>query len=403
VTDRRRDSTAALRTAALILALLFALALGLSSLAPLVPRFVAQFGISTVQAGALSSVTTLIMVIASVPIGLGVDRLGVRLLTTAGTGLFVASCLLQGLATSYWMLLAGRTALGVADTMLWTATLVWLTQLELSARGRAIALGGSMTVMSAGFAGGPLFVGATADASGLAMPFAVMAGLAGIIALMLLRSSERPHAGVGDPPRLLATVRAARRDRRVLTALLLLVTTGGLIVSNSLLVPLELHDNGLSTGQIGAVLSVVGLVGVLVGVVVNQLGERAAQPTVGAACTAWIGLVALLPATSHSTIAILVFLALSGWASTSVITITYPLGAEGALQAGLARGAIIGGLNTAWALSASVAPLAGGALAQSLGFGAAWLAIAATQIAGSLVVFRLALRRPTRPTQLLAP
>jgi predicted MFS family arabinose efflux permease len=162
-----------------------------------------------------------------------------------------------------------------------------------------------------------------------------------------------------------------------------------------------LDDNGLSVGQIGAVLSVFGFVGVLVGLVVNHLGERAARATVGAACTTWIGLVALLPAASGSTLAIIAFLALSGWASTTVLTITYPLGAEGAVRSGLAPGAIMGGLNTAWALSASVAPLAAGAIVESRGFGAAWLAIAATQIAGSLLVFRVALRR-RRPAQLLA-
>jgi predicted MFS family arabinose efflux permease len=104
------------RTALVILALLFALTIVLAALVPLLPRFVDEFGISTVQAGALFSVVTLVMVVGSVPAGMLADRVGPRAVVVAAIGFLLASCLLQGLASGYWMLFVGRALFVIAHT-----------------------------------------------------------------------------------------------------------------------------------------------------------------------------------------------------------------------------------------------------------------------------------------------
>src|SRR6266508_6582337 len=95
------SGVSARRTAGLILAVLFSLTLVLSAMVPLLPRFVDQFGISTVQAGALFSVVTVVMLTTSIPVGLLADRVGPRRLALAATSILVFSCLLQGLASTH--------------------------------------------------------------------------------------------------------------------------------------------------------------------------------------------------------------------------------------------------------------------------------------------------------------
>jgi DHA1 family inner membrane transport protein len=391
-----RSTPAARRTAALILALIFSLTLVLSAIVPLLPRFVDRFHLSTVEAGALFSIVTGVMVAASLPVGLLADRFGPRPLALGAVVFLVGSCFLQGLASSYGMLLAGRAVFGIAHTTIWASTLVWLTQLDLSPRARPMLLGGTMTVSGAGFSVGPFLVGFLADRFGIFVPFAAAAAFATLVALRLARAPAPPRLAAEERPRLRETVQSVRRDPYVSAALLILVTAGGMMIGVSLLIPLQLHHNGFSAGKIGAVFSVAGAMSVLVSATVNRLGERAAKPLVAAACLAWLALVPLLPATSESTVAILVYLAISGWASTTVVTIPYPIGGEGARRNGIPRGAVMGGLNTAWALSATVAPLLGGAIAQSLGYRDAWLAVSIVMATGSLLVFRLARRSRRR-------
>ena len=199
-----RSTPAARRTAALILALIFSLTLVLSAIVPLLPRFVDRFHLSTVEAGALFSIVTGVMVAASLPVGLLADRFGPRPLALGAVVFLVGSCFLQGLASSYGMLLAGRAVFGIAHTTIWASTLVWLTQLDLSPRARPMLLGGTMTVSGAGFSVGPFLVGFLADRFGIFVPFAAAAAFATLVALRL--------AGAPAPPRLAAEERPRLRE-----------------------------------------------------------------------------------------------------------------------------------------------------------------------------------------------
>jgi DHA1 family multidrug resistance protein-like MFS transporter len=378
------------------LALLFCLSFAISAMVPLLPRFVDRFGLSTVAAGALLSVLSILMLATSVPIGMLADRTGPRRLVLAGVAGLAVSSLMQGLASNYWMLLGGRGLLGLADATALAAALVWLSNLGGSARSRAVVLGASVTVGGAGFSLGPLVIGATTDRFGTFVPFAAIAGVALLVGVLLARQPSPAQPARGQPPRLRDSARAAHGEPYVLAALLLMVTSGSTMISFALLIPLRLHANGLTAGQIGAVFSLFGTIGVIVGVIVNRLGERAAHPRVGAFCVAWLALADLLPAANQSTTSLLTFLALSSWASTTLITIPYPIGAAGARRAGIAPGAIMGSLNTSWALSATSAPLVGGLIAQTAGDQTAWLSAAGLLALGALLTIQLTRKARTR-------
>src|SRR2546430_12856899 len=87
---------------------------------------------------------------------------------------------------------------------------------------------------------------------GLAAPCLGAAGWASALAAGLALNSSGSGKPAAAERRLAAALRAGRRDRRV-TASLALMALGGLFGGMvNLLVPLQLHRNGLATGSIGA-------------------------------------------------------------------------------------------------------------------------------------------------------
>jgi predicted MFS family arabinose efflux permease len=387
------------RTALTLVAWLALTAFVVSAMVPLLPRFVDEFGLSTVQAGAVIWVVTGLVLVGSVPIGSVADRIGPRPIALAGVAVLGLSCLLQGFASSYPELLVGRIVFGFADVIAWTTAIMWLTHLDVGARRRAILLGGSLTVSAAAFALGPLFVGVTADAIGVWFPFVVCALLAGILLVFILRLPAPPRMDPAERPRLREAASVSRRDPYITVALLLQLVAGGMVIGNALLIPLQLNDNGLSSAQIGAVFSSVGAVGVAVGLAVNRLGERAARPGLGVICLGLLGATTAVPVISASTAALILYLVLSLVPLTVVSTIPYALAGEGALRAEVPPGAVVGGANTAWAISGTLAPLVGGAIAQAFGYRVAWMLVAGAVttiwLVGVLVTRRLALTAPS--------
>jgi DHA1 family multidrug resistance protein-like MFS transporter len=380
----------------LLLILIFAVSLVHSAITPLLPRFVDSFGLSTVQASSLFSIVTLVMLVASVPVGLLADRVGPKRLLLAAIVVLAAGGLLQGLSGDFETLFAGRAVFAVGHATIWATGLAWLMHLDLSPNVRAGLLGGVETVAGFGFSIGPFVAGTTARFD-LVVPFAIGAGLALLAGLALARSRApaMPHQHAHE--RFRATLGRARREPFVLAAILMLVTGGGMMVANSLLVPLQLGANGVTAAEIGAIFAAAGGVGVLCSLAVNRLGLRATRPALGAACIAWIGLMSLLPVISPSTLAIVLYVALSWPAAAVIFTIPYPLSSVGAARVGLARGAVIGILNTSWALSATVFPLAGGAVEQTLGPRAAWLGVASILLVGAVLVLRVGARSGRPP------
>jgi MFS family permease len=336
-----------------------------SALAPLGPIYATELGLGRVQVGALFAATSVVMVAATLPIGVVTDRLGARRLTVAAAVLVAVSAAGQGLAHDFWLLLASRAIFGLAFGAVWTAGIAFLAEGDAVA-GRS-ALGAAIPVAGAAAAIGPAFAGVGAARLGLAPTFVAIAAVAAVAALFLLLTPEPVAAAVPERIDLVAMVRAARTNRLVLGAAAMM-TAGGLSSSLAfLLVPLRLHANGVSLTAIGSILGASALLYVAGGIVASRLGARAVAPSVAGAAVLALGASLLLPALSSATAVLVAFL-LARSACTSVTsTIAYPLAATGAAETGLGAGAAIGLVNAAWATSTVVAPLAGGAVAQAAG------------------------------------
>jgi MFS family permease len=341
-----------------------------SAIVPLVPAFALRFSLSTVQSGLLLASASVAILLVSIPAGIAGERLGMRRVTLAAMAVLAVSDAGQGLAGTFWELLAARVLFGIGFGALWTTGLAWLS--EATGERQAQAL--SLTVTTAGLGGvaGPAFAGVLVQRFGLAAPFTVAAAVTTLLTAGLALESSTSGRAVASEQATLHALAAAARERRV-TASLALMGLGGLVggVIN-LLVPLQLHRNGVTTASIGAAFGASAVLFIAASAAVAHLGERAAQAGVGAVAAALAGATMILVLVSSSTVVVVAFLLVRGPVAAVLFTITFPLGVRGGRAAGISVGTMAALLNIVWALSGLVAPIGAGALAQTAGDRAAY-------------------------------
>jgi predicted MFS family arabinose efflux permease len=349
-----------------------------TAIVPLVPAFSQRFGLSAFQAGLLLASTSIAILLVSIPAGIVVDRLGARRMTIAAVAVMAVGDLGQGLAGGFWPLIGARTLFGVGFGVLWTTGIAWLSDAVGDRNAQAL----SLTVTTAGLGGvaGPAFAGVLVDRAGLGAPFFISAAASAVLALSLVveSSGSGRAAASGAPVR--GVLRAAGGERRILASLTLMTLGGFMGGAVNLLVPLQLHANGLSTGSIGLAFAVSAGIFLASSAAVARLGERAARIGVGAAATACATL-ALLLLVSHSTVAQVAFLQLRAPFTATMFTITFPLAVIGARVAGIGVGAVAALLNIVWASSVLVAPLAAGGIQETAGSSAAYALVLAVSAA----------------------
>ena len=97
-----------------------------SAIAPLLPDYVDELGLSKAEAGILSAAYAAGTLIASLPAGLLASRVGPRRTVLAGLALLGLSSLVFGFGHSIALLDAARFSQGVAGALIWSGALTWL-------------------------------------------------------------------------------------------------------------------------------------------------------------------------------------------------------------------------------------------------------------------------------------
>ncbi len=352
-----------------------------SAIVPLVPAFAQRFSLSPLQSGVLLASASVAILVVSVPAGMIGERLGARRVTLAAMAVLALADAGQGLAGPFWELLAARTLFGVGFGVLWTTGVAWLTEAARERQGQALSL--TVTTAGLGAVAGPAFAGVLVQRFGLAAPFTVAAAVTVLLGMLL--ALDRSGSGRSAAPAQ-ATARAiagAMRERRV-TASLALMGLGGLLGGAvNLLVPLQLHQNGVTTAAIGAAFAASAVLFIASSAVVAHLGDRAARAGVGAAATAMAAAALVIVLASTQTAAVVAFLIVRGPVSAVIYTVTFPLGVRGGREAGIGVATMAALLNIVWALSTLVAPIVAGALAQTVGDRAAYGLVAVLCLAAA--------------------
>jgi predicted MFS family arabinose efflux permease len=352
------------RVLLLVYALVFVTELSQAAIVPLLPTIARRLALTDVETGAVLAATTFATVLVAVPIGMFADRIGPFRITQGAAVLVAVSAVVQAMASSFPVLLAGRALYGVAFAAVWTAGVSLVS--AATATRRAGAIGGTIAVGGAAHFVGPTGAGFLAEHAGLAAPFFAVAAAALIVAGLL--AGTRPPAVEPAPrERLRDALRVARRQhelRSVLAIMGLLGLVAGIV---PLLVPLVLDENGLSAGQIGVVFSAGAGVWMVVSAVVARLASRTVRVSAAGVGVLALGAVLLLPVLTLATAGVAVFLVLRAAAQAPLSTISYPLAEIGARVSGIGSGTVIGLVNVVWAATAAAAPILGGALAGGLG------------------------------------
>jgi MFS family permease len=264
-------------------AVAFSVALGFGIVAPAIPLFAKDFGVSDFAAGAVISVFALVRFACAPMAGRFVNRFGERLVLATGIGIVGVSSFLAGLSGNYAQLLVLRGIGGFGSAMFTVSSFALLLRV-VSPDQRGRAAGTYQTGFLLGAIAGPAF-GGPLTAWSLRAPFFVYAAtllLAGSLATVFLaRTALREHeviAGTADhaPTPLLTAVRSSAYRAAVANNF----AVGWAILGvRSSLVPLfvveGLHLGPSWTGA-GLVLSaaVQGLVLVPAGRLVDTRGRR---------------------------------------------------------------------------------------------------------------------------------
>jgi len=357
----------------------FSVALGFGIVAPAIPLFAKNFGVSNFAAGAVISVFALVRFVSAPFAGRMVNRLGERLVLATGIGIVGVSSLLAGFSNSYPQLLLLRGIGGFGSAMFTVSSFALLLRVVApNQRGRAA--GTYQTGFLLGAIAGPAF-GGPLTAWSLRAPFFVYAITllaAGTVATVFLaRTALREHevvAGTADhAPTPLAT---ALRSSAYRAAVANNFAVGWAVFGvRSSLIPLFVVE-GLRLGPAwtGAGLAISAVVQALVLIPAGRLvDERGRRPFLRAGAA--FGLAAGLA------------MALAG--SAPLFLIGMALYGTGSAMLGVSSAAIVGDViggrggtpvatfQMASDAGAFLGPLVAGALADAASFQVAFLATAA--------------------------
>ncbi len=189
------------RQVAVLTVVSFTVALGYGIVAPAIPLFARQFGVSTAAAASVISAFALMRVVGALPAGWLVDRFGERAIMTAGIAVVAVSSLLAGASRSFVELIAlrGGGGLGSALYTVGAQTLL-LASVPDDRRGRASG------VFSSGFLVGGISgpaVGGLVAAWSLRAPFFIygcLLAVPAVIAAVVLRDIPGRRAARGQRP-----------------------------------------------------------------------------------------------------------------------------------------------------------------------------------------------------------
>lgn len=192
VTDLPRD-VAAMAVVA------FCVALGFGVVAPAIPLFASEFGVSATAAGAVVSAFAFMRFVSALAAGRLVDRFGQRTMLVVGLAVVAVSSLLAGFSGTYAQLLVLRGVGGVGSAIFAVAAVsLVLAVAAADMRGRAMGVYRSGFLL--GGMVGPAVGGAVLGLS-LRAPFFLYAGTLAVAGAAAIAFVRRPGSRVpeGDP------------------------------------------------------------------------------------------------------------------------------------------------------------------------------------------------------------
>ncbi len=397
---RGRGSAGLPREVGVLAVVAFVVALGFGIVAPAIPLFARSFGVGTTAVGLAVSAFAFFRFVSAFGGGSLVERLGERLVLASGLVLVAVTTGLAGLATTFPVFLALRSAGGIGSAMFTVAALALLLRVAPAThRGRAAATyqGGFILGGIAGPAAGGLLTTLSPR-----LPFFLYAGfllVAGAVAMVLLRSPTGAGGDTADAAPDLSegplSLRAALRSRAYVAALVANLGIGWVLfgVRNSL-VPLYVTEElGRSAAWAGAGLLAGSAAQALAllrsGRLADTWGRRPSLVLGASVGTAAMAVLVLPPATG----AFLLSMATYGLAAALLASVPAALVGDVSPARG---GRVVAVFQMSADLGAIVGPLVAGWLTDVASYQVAF-AVSTAVVAAGLVAALAIPRPPPRP------
>jgi MFS family permease len=370
------------REVGVLTAVAFAVAVGFGVVAPAIPDYARQFGVSRTAAGAVISAFAFMRLVSALGSGRLVNRIGERLVLAIGIGIVAVSSALAGLAQSYTQLLLLRGVGGIGSAMFTvSAVSLLLRVVDSDQRGRATGLWQSGFLIGA--IAGPAIGGPLTDIS-LRAPFFVYAAtlaVAGGIGLAFLSRAALHDVDQSVQAAATVTLPQALRVSGYRAALTTNLGNGwALFGVRSSLIPLFVTEgigaSGTWTG-IGFLVSAAAQGGLLLwaGGFADRVGRRPAMMLGSSVATISMATVAVSDSLGVYVVAMALFGAGSAFLSVA------PSAAVGDVVHGRG-GTVIAAFQMSADLGAVIGPLVAGRLADQYSFGAAFGVTAGVLAAG---------------------
>jgi MFS family permease len=342
-----------------------------SAIAPLLPDYVDQLGLSKAEAGILSAAYAAGTLIASLPAGLLASRAGPRRTVLVGLALLGLSSLVFGFGKEVALLDAARFSQGVAGALIWSGALTWLITSSPPER-RGSVIGTALGTAVAGALIGPA-LGALAAEVGTEVVFSAVLAISAGFAALVWRTPE------SEPPerQTLAEVAAAIVTRPVLTATAFVAVPSLMFGAIEVLVPLRIDDLGGSHAVIAGGFIVGAGIEAALAPIAGRYSDRVGRrmPFVTGLAIAAAGMLGIAAAQGVDIVvaALLVASLGAGICFAPALTMLTETTESGPLQEGLAAGLS----NMAWATGQVIGGIVGGAVTGAAGYAAPSVAVAA--------------------------
>jgi len=374
------------RVVILVYLALFVGELSWSGVTPLIPSYIAKYGLTDFEGGLVLSVASLGILVASLPASAITRRVSPRTLTLAAMVAIALAGLAMSVAPGYFSIIAARFIFGLGFGTLWLSMAAWLDDAAGARSAQVLAMTTAIVGVSAMLA--PAYAGWVAKHWGLSAPFVGLALVTFLLVVLLLfdRSGTGLRKDPAPPVRELA--RAMHADPDLLTMLLLTVAIAVVWMTADLLVPLRLDLGGYNVAAIGIAFSLSSIVFVVTSAITARGADRWARPGIAAVSAAGLTLCTILPAIFVGVPVALLFLFGAGIATGVIAALTFPFGLL-AVKRGAVTVAVMTALtNVVWALAGMAGPTVGGGFAEWAGDQAAFAVLASICLVVTVVVWR---------------
>jgi len=361
-----------------------------SAIAPLLPDYVEDLGLTKAEAGFLSAAYAAGTLLGSLPAGYAVSRWGPRRTAIVGLLLLGGASFVFGFGEQIVLLDAARFIQGIAGALIWAGALTWLIMTAAQER-RGSIIGIALGTAVGGALLGPV-LGAAAGEVGTELIF----GSVLVITVLLSLAASRLPDTIAPERQGLGEVMATLTSRPVIESAIFVAVPSVMFGAIEVLVPLRIDELGgghavIAVGfLVGAVLE--GALAPMAGRISDRVGRRLPY-MVGLSICAVAMVVVAVVATLGQVLGGLALTSLgAGLCFAPALTLISDVADSSALHQGYAAGVS----NMAWATGQVIGGIGGGVVAGFTGNTAPSLAIALL-LAGTVVYAARAMEADAGP------